>query len=84
MMLEKPKKMETVIRAASAALGKCSLTFKTRMAYTDKSRVAHTFAPKVAEWGAAAMTLHGRTRPERGGLGVHQINKRVELGTFDR
>ena len=65
MMLEKPKKMEAVIRAASAALDKCSLTFKTRTAYTDKSRVAHTFAPKVAEWGAAAMTLHGRTRAQR-------------------
>ena len=65
MMLEKPKNMEKVIRAASAALNSCSLTFKTRIAYTDSSRVAHTLSPKVAEWGASAMTLHGRTRAQR-------------------
>jgi len=65
MMLEKPKKMAHVIRAASAVLNKCSLTFKTRIAYNEKARVAHTISPKVAEWGAAAMTLHGRTRAQR-------------------
>ena len=65
MMLEKPKKMAHVIRAASAVLNKCLLTFKTRIAYNEKARVAHTISPKVAEWGAAAMTLHGRTRAQR-------------------
>jgi len=65
MMLEKPKKMANVIRAASAVLNKCSLTFKTRIAYNEKARVAHTISPKVAEWGAVAMTLHGRTRAQR-------------------
>ena len=65
MMLEKPKKMAHVIRAASAVLNKCSLTFKTRIAYNEKARVAHAISPKVAEWGAAAMTLHGRTRAQR-------------------
>ena len=65
MMLEKPKNIEKVLRAASAALTSTSLTFKTRIAYTDSSRVAHTLSPKVAGWGAAAMTLHGRTRAQR-------------------
>ena len=65
MMLEKPKNIEKVLRAASAALTTTSLTFKTRIAYTDSSRVAHTLSPKVAGWGATAMTLHGRTRAQR-------------------
>jgi len=64
MMLEKPKKMEQVIRAANIA-ALCPVTFKTRMSYTDKSRVAHALVPNVAEWGAAAVTLHGRTRAQR-------------------
>ena len=64
MMLEKPRRMEQVIRAANIA-ARCPVTFKTRMSYTDKTRVAHALVPSVAEWGAAAVTLHGRTRAQR-------------------
>jgi len=64
MLLEKPKRMEELVRSSNLI---CSvpLTFKTRMGYKDTSRVAHTFAPNIKEWGAAALTLHGRTRAQR-------------------
>lgn len=64
MMLERPKRMEQVVRAANAAAA-APITFKTRMAFSEKNRVAHTIAPYVGGWGAAAMTLHGRTRAQR-------------------
>ena len=64
MLLEKPKRMEELVRSSNLI---CSmpLTFKTRIGYKDASRVAHTFAPNIREWGAAALTLHGRTRAQR-------------------
>jgi len=64
IMLERPKRMEQVIRAANAVAA-APITFKTRMAFSEKNRVAHTLAPYVGGWGAAAMTLHGRTRAQR-------------------
>jgi len=36
-----------------------------RKGYNDGQDVAHTLIPKVASWGAAAVTLHGRTREQR-------------------
>jgi tRNA-dihydrouridine synthase 3 len=64
MLLEKPKRMEELVRSSNLI---CSvpLTFKTRMGYKDTSRVAHTFVPRIKEWGASALTLHGRTRAQR-------------------
>ena len=64
MLLEKPKRMEELVRSSNLI---CSvpLTFKTRMGYRDTSRVAHTFVPRIKEWGASALTLHGRTRAQR-------------------
>ena len=50
MLLEKPKRMEELVRSSNLI---CSvpLTFKTRMGYKDTSRVAHTFVPRIKEWG---------------------------------
>jgi len=64
MLLEKPRRMEELVRSANI-ISSVPVTFKTRMGYKDTSRVAHTIAPLIKEWGAAALTLHGRTRAQR-------------------
>ncbi|PNW84334.1 hypothetical protein CHLRE_04g229948v5 [Chlamydomonas reinhardtii] len=64
-LLRQPKRMEQIVRATAAALGEVPLTFKTRKGYNDGEDVAHTFLHRAGEWGAAAVTLHGRTRQQR-------------------
>lgn len=41
------------------------LTVKLRKGYYDNAEVAHTIIPQLKEWGAAAVTLHGRSRQQR-------------------
>ncbi|KXZ47992.1 hypothetical protein GPECTOR_31g355 [Gonium pectorale] len=64
-LLRQPRRIEQIVRATSAALGETPLTFKTRKGFNDGEDVAHTFLHKAGEWGAAAVTLHGRTRQQR-------------------
>ena len=40
-------------------------SMQTRKAFYDNQDITHTFVDKVRGWGAAAMTLHGRTRAQR-------------------
>jgi len=63
-LLTRLDRLEAVVRAGSGAVS-CPFTFKTRKGYHDNSDIAHTFVDKAAGWGAAAMTLHGRTRAQR-------------------
>jgi len=63
-ILLKPKRLETIVRSCAAVLS-CPLTFKTRIAFFDRAPVAHTLLPHARAWGAAAVTLHGRTRQQR-------------------
>ncbi|GAB4813299.1 hypothetical protein N2152v2_000345 [Parachlorella kessleri] len=62
--LLKPQRMEQIVRSMSSILS-CPLTFKMRKGYHDGQDVAHTIIPKAHAWGAAAVTLHGRTREQR-------------------
>ena len=64
-MLRRPKRMETVIRAGAGALRRLPFTVKTRTGFDDKLNVTHTIAPRFKLYGAAALTLHGRTRQQR-------------------
>ena len=57
-------RMESVVRAMAPVLD-CPLTFKVRTGYKIGQNTAHQFMGKVADWGAAAVTLHGRTREQR-------------------
>ncbi|XP_054744257.1 tRNA-dihydrouridine(47) synthase [NAD(P)(+)]-like [Anastrepha obliqua] len=57
--------LETIVRSCSALSPKIPFTVKMRTGvYADKS-VAHELVPLVEEWGAAAVTLHGRSREQR-------------------
>jgi tRNA-dihydrouridine synthase len=36
-----------------------------RKGYYDNTDIAHTIIPQMPSWGAAAVTLHGRSRQQR-------------------
>ncbi|KAH8305536.1 hypothetical protein KR018_008910, partial [Drosophila ironensis] len=57
--------LELTVRSCSALSERLPFTVKMRTGiYADKS-VAHELLPLVEEWGAAAVTLHGRSREQR-------------------
>ena len=60
-------RMENVVRAMSGTMKRTPLTIKVRMGYDDDPAkyVAHDVLPRARRWGAAAATLHGRTRQQR-------------------
>ncbi|KAH8377585.1 hypothetical protein KR093_006142, partial [Drosophila rubida] len=57
--------LELTVRSCAALSDKLPFTVKMRTGvYADKS-VAHELLPLVEEWGASAVTLHGRSREQR-------------------
>jgi tRNA-dihydrouridine synthase 3 len=57
--------LEQIVKNCSKVLDDKPFTVKTRTGiYADKS-VAHDLMPKIESWGAAAITLHGRSREQR-------------------
>lgn len=67
-LLQKPKRIEEMVRAASSVIS-VPLSFKTRIGYFNDTRI-DTFAARevivsARQWGAKAVTLHGRTRQQR-------------------
>ncbi|XP_036321617.1 tRNA-dihydrouridine(47) synthase [NAD(P)(+)]-like isoform X2 [Rhagoletis pomonella] len=57
--------LETIVRSCSSLSPQIPFTVKMRTGvYADKS-VAHELVPLVEEWGASAVTLHGRSREQR-------------------
>ncbi|XP_055383606.1 tRNA-dihydrouridine(47) synthase [NAD(P)(+)]-like [Condylostylus longicornis] len=64
-LIRRTKLLETITRSCSTLLEDIPFTVKTRTGiYADKS-VAHELLPKLENWGAAAITLHGRSREQR-------------------
>ena len=61
------RRCERTVRCASRAMRATPLTIKIRMGYEDdpSKYVAHEVLAKARGWGAAAATLHGRTRQQR-------------------
>uniref|UniRef100_A0A1A9V8B6 tRNA-dihydrouridine(47) synthase [NAD(P)(+)] n=1 Tax=Glossina austeni TaxID=7395 RepID=A0A1A9V8B6_GLOAU len=57
--------LELIVRSCANLNTKIPFTVKMRTGvYADKS-TAHDIMPLVEEWGAAAVTLHGRSREQR-------------------
>ncbi|KAH8237908.1 hypothetical protein KR032_006065, partial [Drosophila birchii] len=57
--------LELTVRSCAALSDRLPFTVKMRTGiYADKS-VAHELLPMVEEWGASAVTLHGRSREQR-------------------
>lgn len=64
-LIRRENVLESIVRSCSTLLGDKPFTVKTRTGiYADKS-VAHQLIPKIEKWGAAAVTLHGRSREQR-------------------
>uniref|UniRef100_A0A7S0MSZ6 tRNA-dihydrouridine(47) synthase [NAD(P)(+)] n=1 Tax=Pyramimonas obovata TaxID=1411642 RepID=A0A7S0MSZ6_9CHLO len=63
-LLLKPKRIEHIVRACSSLMTR-PFTVKTRIGWFDDQPVAHDILPNLRDWGAAAVTLHGRTRAQR-------------------
>ena len=63
-MMQKPKRLEAVVRGMSAHLS-CPLTVKLRMGYHTGTNTAHEVLGNLSSWGAVASTLHGRSRQQR-------------------
>lgn len=63
-LLTKPGRLQQIIKAASASI-EHPLTLKVRTGYFEGKNCIHTFIPDVHNWGAHAITIHGRTRQQR-------------------
>ena len=60
----KPARVQGIVRSMAELLD-CPLTVKMRVGYDWSKLTAHKLLPRLATWGAAAATLHGRSRQQR-------------------
>ena len=61
-LIRRQNVLESIVRSCSKLLDDKPFTVKTRTGiHADKS-VAHELLPKLEQWGAAAVTLHGRSK----------------------
>lgn len=63
-MMHRLPALETSIKCASNILS-VPFTVKMRTGVYQDKKIAHNVMPKVAEWGASLITLHGRSREAR-------------------
>lgn len=65
MLVGRPARIGELVRAASSVLAPTPLTVKLRTGVEDRTPMAHRIVPLLRGWGAAACTLHGRSRQQR-------------------
>lgn len=63
-MMHRLSSLEASVRCASKLLS-IPFTIKMRTGVYQNKKIAHTIVPKVSEWGASLITLHGRSREAR-------------------
>jgi len=63
-LMGRRRPMEAIVRSMSQLLS-CPLTVKMRTGIYSDKHIAHEIFPLVEEWGASAVTLHGRSREQR-------------------
>jgi len=63
-LMGRRRPMEAIVRSMSQLLT-CPLTVKMRTGIYSDKHIAHEIFPLVEEWGASAVTLHGRSREQR-------------------
>lgn len=63
-MMHRLPALEASIRCASKLLS-IPFTIKMRTGVYQDKKITHTIVPKMAEWGASLITVHGRSREAR-------------------
>ncbi|XP_067168976.1 tRNA-dihydrouridine(47) synthase [NAD(P)(+)]-like [Apteryx mantelli] len=63
-LMTRSNKFEQIVRGMNLVLD-VPLTVKIRTGVQEKINVAHKIIPKIREWGASMVTLHGRSREQR-------------------
>ncbi|XP_010192577.1 PREDICTED: tRNA-dihydrouridine(47) synthase [NAD(P)(+)]-like, partial [Mesitornis unicolor] len=63
-LMTRSNKFEQIIRGMNSVLD-VPLTVKIRTGVQEKINLAHKIIPKIREWGASMVTLHGRSREQR-------------------
>lgn len=64
-MMRRPQVLETIVRSCSQLLEDKPFTVKIRTGIYNNKSVAHELVPKMEEWGATAITVHGRSKEQR-------------------
>lgn len=64
-LIRRTNVLEEIVKSCSTLLGDKPFTVKTRTGVYANKSVAHELIPKMEEWGASAVTLHGRSREQR-------------------
>jgi len=64
-LMERPGRMQQIVQGMAQVMRNKGLTVKMRIGVADGRQLAHKLIPRVAEWGASAVTVHGRTRQQR-------------------
>lgn len=63
-MMHRLPTLEASVRCASTLLS-IPFTVKMRTGVYQNKKIAHTIMPRISEWGASLITLHGRSREGR-------------------
>ncbi|XP_023954768.2 tRNA-dihydrouridine(47) synthase [NAD(P)(+)]-like [Bicyclus anynana] len=63
-MMHRMPALEASVRSASKLLS-IPFTVKIRTGVYQDKKIAHTIIPKVVDWGASLVTLHGRSKEAR-------------------
>uniref|UniRef100_A0A2H1VVD0 tRNA-dihydrouridine(47) synthase [NAD(P)(+)] n=1 Tax=Spodoptera frugiperda TaxID=7108 RepID=A0A2H1VVD0_SPOFR len=63
-MMHRLNALEASVRCASKVLS-IPFTVKMRTGVYEGKKITHTIVPKMAEWGASLVTVHGRSREAR-------------------
>ncbi|PHT59042.1 tRNA-dihydrouridine(47) synthase [NAD(P)(+)]-like [Capsicum baccatum] len=63
-LLTKPMRMKSVVEAASLTVG-TPVTIKVRTAYFEGKNRIDSLIADMGNWGATAVTIHGRSRQQR-------------------
>lgn len=63
-MMHRLPALEASVRCASKLLS-IPFTIKMRTGVYQDKKITHTIVPKMAEWGASLITVHGRSREAR-------------------